>query len=182
MRWLNPLNTTQPWPGATNANSVGVKIYPDINAGIQATVQTLLNGYYPTIVDHLRRSISYRLWQDLCGELGTWGTGCNWLGLPVFPVEAELDPNLAARLDNGMNELHEVWNDIRVGQHDPNNPSYLKGLSAQLAALDAHLTQVGAQVGGGGTLTPAQDLALRTIAAQTGAIQAKLIGPTGVFR
>ncbi len=41
----NPLATTQPAPGATDYNSVGVKNYPSSTTGIAATVATLRGGY-----------------------------------------------------------------------------------------------------------------------------------------
>ena len=95
MRWNNPLNTTQPeGAGNVDANSVGVKIYPTVQQGIAATVKTLLNGYYPRIVGHLRKSVPRAQWSDCCAELGTWGTGCAWIsrfygdapGIPTQPI------------------------------------------------------------------------------------------------
>jgi hypothetical protein len=79
----NPLDTTQWEPGAVAWNTFGngehVWIYPTIQEGIDATVTTLLNGHYPTIVSHLRNSVPRSQWGDACGELSTWGTGCGWL-------------------------------------------------------------------------------------------------------
>lgn len=80
MRWNNPLNTTQNEPGAVDMNSVGVKRYPDISTGVTATVTTLLNGFYPTIVSNLRQSVPQAQWSNACRDLGTWGTGCGWIG------------------------------------------------------------------------------------------------------
>lgn len=49
----NPLNTTQEGYGGSNA--VGnVKAYPNMQAGVQATIQTLQNGYYTNVVDALK--------------------------------------------------------------------------------------------------------------------------------
>lgn len=82
MRWNNPLNTTQELPRAVDPdmNAVGVEAYSSVQDGITATVQTLLNGRYPTIVAHLRNSVPRALWGDACAELDTWGTGCGaWL-------------------------------------------------------------------------------------------------------
>src|SRR4051812_28469417 len=42
----NPLNTTQDAAGATSMNSVGVKAYTSWDQGLDATAQTLRNGYY----------------------------------------------------------------------------------------------------------------------------------------
>jgi len=49
-RW-NPLDTTEPWGGATNCNSAGVKNYPSEQAGLDATAATLKNGYYTAILN-----------------------------------------------------------------------------------------------------------------------------------
>jgi hypothetical protein len=50
----NPLNTTQPMPGATPMNSVGVKAYRSWSQGFEATIITLRNGYYERILAALR--------------------------------------------------------------------------------------------------------------------------------
>ncbi|MGV1036322.1 MAG: hypothetical protein ACOYD0_04760 [Candidatus Nanopelagicales bacterium] len=43
---FNPLNTTQPMPGDSIFNSVGVRNYPNWNTGLTATVSTLALPYY----------------------------------------------------------------------------------------------------------------------------------------
>jgi len=74
-QWNNPLNTTQPFPGAQNQNSVGVKSYPNISAGAQATSQTLLNGYYPALVQALRSSTPRSSFSpQVLANLTTWGS------------------------------------------------------------------------------------------------------------
>lgn len=50
----NPWATTMPYPGCTEFNSVGVKNYRTIDDGIQATVETLKNGDYDTLLLRLR--------------------------------------------------------------------------------------------------------------------------------
>jgi len=47
---FNPLDTTQPWPGSTSYNSVGVRNYATWDDGVAATVATLRNGYYPDVI------------------------------------------------------------------------------------------------------------------------------------
>lgn len=82
MRWNNPLNTTQAAPGATSQNSVGVKAYPTVGIGTNATVQTLTNGRYPAIVAALKGSVPTSQWSKskaIVDQLGTWGSGSNWL-------------------------------------------------------------------------------------------------------
>ena len=51
---FNPFNTTQPWPGATAYNKVGVRNYASESDGVAATTKTLLNGRYGAIVEGLR--------------------------------------------------------------------------------------------------------------------------------
>jgi hypothetical protein len=51
----NPLNTTQGAPGAISMNSVGVKSYNSWDQGMDATVQTLMNGKYSGILSALQQ-------------------------------------------------------------------------------------------------------------------------------
>lgn len=73
----NPLNTTEPWPGATDYNSVHVRNYPTGAAGIAATAATLVNGHYNGIVRDLRegRALARVIVIDNAAEFDTWGTG-----------------------------------------------------------------------------------------------------------
>ena len=72
----NPLNTTQPWPGATQYNADGVKNYRSGADGIRATAATLLNGRYPGLVADLRTGTLRA--EDIVSrrrqELALWGT------------------------------------------------------------------------------------------------------------
>lgn len=71
---FNPLNTTQPWPRATNFNSAGVKSYKTRRNGIDATVKTLKNGNYGKILRLLRKgNADYRDLADAV-EASPWGT------------------------------------------------------------------------------------------------------------
>lgn len=76
-QWNNPLNTTVACCGWTgNANRVGVKIYPTHEAGVEATVRTLLNGRYPTLVQALRTgNVSLFFSPQGARELRVWATG-----------------------------------------------------------------------------------------------------------
>lgn len=72
----NPFNTTQNMPGATKYNSVGVRNFKSEKDGIDATIKTLKNGYYPCILDGLRRDIGAKNISKNClANLKTWGTG-----------------------------------------------------------------------------------------------------------
>ena len=50
----NPLNTSQPMPGARTFNSHGVKIYNSWSQGLRASVITIRNGFYGNILAALR--------------------------------------------------------------------------------------------------------------------------------
>lgn len=51
---FNPFNTTQKAEGATNYNSVGVKNYTSAEQGVAATVKTITNGRYESIINSLK--------------------------------------------------------------------------------------------------------------------------------
>jgi hypothetical protein len=69
----NPLNTTEPAPGSTVFNSVGVQNYPAPGEGVAATAVTLRNGNYGDILSALASG------GGLCGQslagLSTWSGG-----------------------------------------------------------------------------------------------------------
>jgi hypothetical protein len=81
----NPINTTQPEPGSTDWNSVGVKIYADADGetcwhwGIKANGDTLLNGFYGNILSVLENPVSddHAQCVSLAEAVGNspWGTG-----------------------------------------------------------------------------------------------------------
>lgn len=69
----NPLNTTQPAPGAAAYNSVGVRNYTSYQQGLSATLQTLRNGNYGGILAALRAGSSpYNLAAAISHS--PWGT------------------------------------------------------------------------------------------------------------
>lgn len=53
----NPLDTTQPYAGATDFNSDGVKNYATYADGLIATKQTLFNGSYQSIINSFKLSL-----------------------------------------------------------------------------------------------------------------------------
>lgn len=71
----NPLNTTEPWPGAWNYNAVGVKNYPSGAAGIAATAATFTNGLYWGIVKDFRAGTktARQIITDNAAEYDKWG-------------------------------------------------------------------------------------------------------------
>lgn len=70
----NPLATTQWAPGATIFNSHKVRNYPDLETGFLATLDTITNGRYDTIVAGLRAGDVNAALSD-SKEWTTWGTG-----------------------------------------------------------------------------------------------------------
>lgn len=70
----NPFNTTQPMAGAQATNSAGVRSYPNPQVGIQATIQTLKNGYYPNLVAALASGNPYAHAAAIAPDLRTWGS------------------------------------------------------------------------------------------------------------
>ena len=75
----NPLNTTQQMSGSTalSGNSAGVQNYGDLDVGVQATVKTLRNGYYPNIVAALMAGNASQADAQgvLASDLSTWSGG-----------------------------------------------------------------------------------------------------------
>ena len=80
----NLLNTTQPAPGTTNFNSIGVKNYTSYAQGIAATVQTLQNGYYPALLAALQTNNQTALGfggspsPGVMANLNTWCGSCGY--------------------------------------------------------------------------------------------------------
>ena len=70
----NPLNTTEPMPGATVFNSVGVKAYTSWAEGLKATVITLHNGRYGGILAALGNGNDAEAVATAVAS-SPWGTG-----------------------------------------------------------------------------------------------------------
>ena len=71
---FNPLDTTQPEPGAVSMNSVGVKAYVNWAQGFRATITTLRNGLYGGILAALRQGDDALAVARAVAE-SPWGTG-----------------------------------------------------------------------------------------------------------
>jgi hypothetical protein len=107
LRWNNPLNTTQKMPGSRDSGaqpgSHDVQIYPTLGDGINATVVTLLNGMYPSIVANLRVGVPASAWTNAHAELTRWGTGYAWL-----PTDSQLGVD-DMFTDDDRKQLQQVW-------------------------------------------------------------------------
>ena len=71
----NPLNTTQRITGSYNYNDIGggmgVQHYPDEDTGVMATYQTLINGYYPDLLQTLQ---TRQVTPGTAANISKWGT------------------------------------------------------------------------------------------------------------
>ena len=94
----NPFNTTQQWAGASPYNSVGVRNYPSPQAGIQATVKTLRNGYYDPIVKALMSGSTPVRQLAALVAASPWGT-------KTFPTLGALPAGLPAQPQVGRPSL-----------------------------------------------------------------------------
>jgi hypothetical protein len=165
MRWNNPLNTTLPWlsPPSHPMNSVGVQFFMDVPSGIAATVATLVNGYYPTILSHLRNSVPRAQWGDACHELGVWGTGCAWLTPTYGPAPGVLQGGFGNLTDQEINDQFNflsqklstvggaLQTDIaavkaQVAAMPASNPVDLAATNSAISVLNAKLDAIAARL------------------------------------
>src|SRR6266568_7836075 len=70
---FNPFNTTLPWPGATNYNSVGVKNYPNYQAGWSATASTINQSNMSHIRHALQNNLDRAAFANAI-DADPWGT------------------------------------------------------------------------------------------------------------
>lgn len=120
VQWSNPLNTTQPWPGAIDVNPRGVKQYRNLTDGAGATVATLTNGRYPAIIANLKASRPASWWIGAArSELDTWGTGQVWLDF--VPLTGDV-----------MATIDDIYNMLRVGTTVDGTDSMLRALATGL--------------------------------------------------
>ena len=123
---FNPFNTTQPMPGATQYNSVGVRNYQSAEDGIAATVKTLTNGHYPEILSKLKSDAGAVEIANSLSDLKTWGTGAGVLrvlsgstinppainGLMSAPKDLSADDNEPSTLQKGWDKLKDLIGNV----------------------------------------------------------------------
>jgi murein DD-endopeptidase MepM/ murein hydrolase activator NlpD len=103
----NPFNTTQTMPGSTAYNNVpgtaGVQNYSTPGQGIAATIATLTNGRYGSILDALRQGNNAQAVASAVGA-SPWGTSGRLMSqiLGGSPVPAPTTPGAAATLPAGI--------------------------------------------------------------------------------
>lgn len=91
---FNPLNTTQPMPGAGNTGTQGnIKVYRNRRQGLRATVKTLRNGRYDNILGALREGSA----QDVASAIGStpWGTSGDLVSRTVADTHVGRVPSIA---------------------------------------------------------------------------------------
>jgi hypothetical protein len=178
LRWNNPMNTTEPWPGARDSGAQpgahDVKIYASLQDGIDATVYTLVREpYYSAIVANLRNSLPRQKWgatSTAGAELHAWGTGTNWLtaapyfgAAPTSLIGANMDQNLTDlgnAFQSGPSFFSKgAWHDLVTGSWGKLNAK----LDAILAAVNKP-EPVEVEPAAAPVLTPQQSADLATIA------------------
>ena len=83
----NPLNTTQPMPGARDTGTQGnIKVYRNWHQGIKATVETLRNGHYGGIIHALKSGTA----GDVASAIGNspWGTSASLISSVIHTTPA----------------------------------------------------------------------------------------------
>lgn len=162
---FNPMNTTQPFSGAGNYNSVGVKNYPSAAAGIEATKQTLLNGHYNDIVSLMRRGSALPSQMATAVAKSPWGTGGGVLRV-LGSAPAAYSPSSAKATPMA------VPNSAGGGLSPSPNPQLNALLAQMMLGQDVAMTQPGAN-----PLQASQDLlSLALMRNQLGAAQS-VYGP-----
>lgn len=99
---LNPMATTQRWPGSRACNTVGVQAYPNLDASLDAVLATLHNGLYNAVLDQLASGdcacTLARAWAE-----SPWGTWHNYSpvarGIAAMNLVAKISANPAPYLN-----------------------------------------------------------------------------------
>ena len=168
MRWKNPMNTTEPWPGARDSGAQpgphDVKIYASLNDGILATVATLENGFYSAILVNLRASLPRQQWgaySTAGAELHAWGTGTNWLQSTYGPAPGDIITigGFGTMTDD---EINAQFNAVSVKQSAIGS-ALQNDITAATAAIVAAVKAVQVNVTTN-TLSPAQQAQLQAAA------------------
>ncbi len=125
---FNLLNTEWREPDSTDFNSAGVQNFSSYKEGIDATVNTLKNGFYPDIVQALRWNNDNALLgpnSAILNELNSWCGGCNYgngfvtLGQAhrndpfdygSAPAQAIVPPSPSGPTDVQRKEAIDCWN------------------------------------------------------------------------
>lgn len=134
----NPLNTTLAQPGSTPTNSAGVQAYTDWTQGLDATVATLENGDYNSILEALDSNAN---WQSFATAVSKspWGTKLTPGSNPGSPSTTG-----TTSLQNDSSSSSSVYQTgVLAGDQAGNGPNdtpgniKLTGMAGILQQLDA---------------------------------------------
>lgn len=144
-RTWNPWATTQPGDvdltydqgyGPGNWNWVPVRVYRTPEAGIDATVQTILNGYYPNILRCFQDQVGY---QEAVGPHDF----TSWVGSASYgqDVVNYMNSTTASKEDEMADwRIDELWR--RTGGDSGSDFDLLQSIRNTQAALDALANQL----------------------------------------
>lgn len=136
---FNPFATTQPYGNSTKFNTAGVRNYETKEDGIAATIKTLLNGYYPDLLDKLRNDLD-PLEIATSTNLTTWRTGNLVLTVLKRPV---INPPEITKT-----AIRTAGNEVDNADTSTNNDSKLSTLLGIGTAL---VGVIGTEIFGNGT-------------------------------
>lgn len=155
-QWCNPLNTEQPWNGSVAMNPpYTVQGYKSIADGCAATVATLLNGHYDTIVQSLRENLPASWWSETArNQLGIWGTGASWCDF--VPIGADVMSQLDD-IQKAVNALnYALFYGRGTANADPSGYASVDFDGRLDAAIKPVLTAIAALPGGTAAASAAQ--------------------------
>lgn len=166
----NPLNTTQPAPGASAYNSVGVRNFTSPGQGIQALSKTITNGHYDRLLGMLRsgKASAAQMASDI-QDLKTWGTGAGVLrvlgskqvpgGAPTAAAGAPAPPpaalgGLPEQAIRSMTAAYLLQSSTMLADGQTPDSSGLVALAIARRQAQAANQAYGPQVAQGGLTTP----------------------------
>jgi len=123
----NPFNTTEPWPGATDFNSVGVKNYASRDDGLDALATVIHQRYYTNVVAHFMAGNDARATADAI-TASPWGTG--YIVLRPVPGGGSIPPPQPHPNGDTVNLVgspHKPTDPTRIAAAvwDPAHPNYV---------------------------------------------------------
>lgn len=121
----NPLDTTEPYSGATDFNSAGVKDYRSSSDGLAATKMTLFNGRYGNIIQALSRGNNK---EGLVNAVNSSPWGSKPDNSTISYIEANLNevwnsPANVGPLTEGVTVIDTDANVTTEGEPSTNDPT-----------------------------------------------------------
>ena len=132
----NMLDTTEPWPGATDYNSAGVKNYATTADGIAATKATLENGNYPAVLSAGRVGDATAYVRAIAGS--PWGTWSNTRDADNALAIVRGDPSIGLVEVAGTGTEEEA---VKVIWERPNGEQVIELPTGHLVHIDPATSQ-----------------------------------------